>query len=184
MKISDIRPLLRMPLQIPAGLHVCVRKQSIDASLGRRWVKDKLRLSTLLRNRVIVTDDHRPVRIAMSKHPQPEKSQVNCKYQNSDAKQKHHETQGNPPYSIPQVERSFRHRPDYTAEAMLERSAASSAASSVDNSVFDRQTTAFAGNLIPGERQGRVSCIFALPGRILRTHFVHGHDRTTGLLHA
>ena len=49
-------------------------------------------------------------------------------------------------------------RPDYTADAVLQRFSASS----VDNSPFDRQTTAFAGNLIRRAPKDGFSAVWPL----------------------
>jgi hypothetical protein len=55
--------------------------------------------------------------------------------------------------------------------------------SSVDNSAGDRQTTAFAGNRILASSPRTGFPAFGPSRPYTRTHFVHGHDRATGLLY-
>ena len=105
----DIRPLLRVPFQVPARLHIGVRKKRIHAGFGRRRVEDELCLAVLLQDGVIMTDDYRSVRIAMGKNSQPEQTQIHDKCQDCETEDKQNGTQEDPPYSISQIERSVHH---------------------------------------------------------------------------
>lgn len=85
---SDVGALIRMPLQIPAGLHARVWKQRIDAALWRRRVEDELGLAVLLQDGVIVSDHDRTVGIAVCPDSKTEEAEVYNECKDNDAGQK------------------------------------------------------------------------------------------------
>jgi hypothetical protein len=74
-----------MPLQIPAGLRSRLRKQSVHASLRGWRLEDELCLPILLRNRVIVTDNYRTIRIPSFRQADPKYYKIHPVGQNCHA---------------------------------------------------------------------------------------------------
>jgi hypothetical protein len=99
-----------MPLQIPAGLRSRVRKQSVHASLRGRRIEDELGLPILLRNRVIVTDNYRTIRIPSFRQPDPKYYKIHPVGQNCHAYCAHDSPQQYAPHPAPKiVNRERRH---------------------------------------------------------------------------
>jgi len=78
MASLDIRPLFRMPAQIPARQISSVGKQRIDASPRLRRIKKKFGLSILLQHRVVVPHHDRAVGTPVHRHSKPEDRIVRC----------------------------------------------------------------------------------------------------------
>jgi hypothetical protein len=68
---SDIRPLIRMPTQIPAWQPSLMRKQRFHASPGLRWIEGQRRLSALLQYGGVVIHNHRTVGVPAGRSPDP-----------------------------------------------------------------------------------------------------------------
>lgn len=106
----DIRVLLRVAAQIPAGRHSSMWVERVYADLWSGRVKDELRFSVLLRNRVVVSHHNRPVWVAIRTDTQPEQTQINNKREDarSDGEQKQAEKYLSKPF--PKFCRGERHR--------------------------------------------------------------------------
>ena len=76
--LLDIRPLIGMPAQIPAGLHSRVREQSVHAGFRLWRIKDELRLAALLEDRVVVIYRNRPIRVAVGRRSDSEDDEIHA----------------------------------------------------------------------------------------------------------
>jgi len=75
-KPLDIRSLLRMAGQVPAGLRSRVRKERMDTGLRLRRIDNELRLAALLQNSGNVVHRHHPIRVAVRGHPNAEGGEI------------------------------------------------------------------------------------------------------------
>jgi hypothetical protein len=89
----DIRPLLRMPAQIPASVVTGVWQQRMNTSLRLRRLKNKLRLATFLRYRIIRLNGDRPVGIPVRRHANPKHRKISAVNRSRQPSQRQH---GNP----------------------------------------------------------------------------------------
>jgi hypothetical protein len=164
---SDIRPLIRMPAQIPAGQRSRVRKRGVHASPGLRRVERECRLPIFLQHRGGVIHHDRAISIPVGGHPNPKNDIVQAirhrrHHRHGDSGDGNHPSQ---PHS--QVGRRFRsHAPDYKPSVSKTASKIASLPASMTGGYLqlllvlatdpssrtlttrpsDRQTTAFAGN--------------------------------------
>lgn len=106
----NVRPLIGMSPEIPAGLHPRMWVKGVHAVLRSGRVKDELCLSILLRDRVVVSHYHRPVWIPIRSQAQPEQTQIDYKREDgcSENKQKQAEKYLSKP--LPEFRRCERHR--------------------------------------------------------------------------
>ena len=105
----DIRVLLRVAAQIPAGLHSSMWIERVYAGLWRGRVKDELRLSVLLSDRVVVGHDNRSVWVAIRTDAQPEQAQINYKRDGARSGGKQEQAEKYLPQPFPEFCRGERH---------------------------------------------------------------------------
>ena len=87
-----------------------MRKQSVHASLRGWRLEDELCLPILLRNRVIVTDDYRTIRISRFGQPDPKYYEINSIGENYHGYSAHDSPEQYAPYPAPKiVNRERRH---------------------------------------------------------------------------
>jgi len=82
----------------------------VHASLRCGRVKDELRLSVLLRNRIVASHDDRSVWIPIRSHSQPEQTQINDKREDGRSQQEQKQAQKYSSKSLPEFRRCERHR--------------------------------------------------------------------------
>lgn len=108
----DIRPLVRMFAQIPAGRHSGVRKERIDAAFGLRRIEDELCLPVLLKNRVVVIHRNRAIGVVVRRGTNTEDSEVNAEGKDRNPKESQERADEDPPQFLAQIAGRW-HGPDY-----------------------------------------------------------------------
>ncbi len=76
---SDIRSLVWMLTQIPAGQPSLVRKQRTHAGLRLRWIEDELGLPILLQNGIVMIHRYRAVGVPIGRGADSEDCIVEAK---------------------------------------------------------------------------------------------------------
>jgi len=100
---SNIRALLGMPLQIPAGQVTRVGKEGVDAGPGLRRVKHESGLPVFLQNRVVVPHHDRTVRIPVGGRANAKNREVDAEGQRRGQSERQNRPQEDLPYSRPEV---------------------------------------------------------------------------------
>jgi hypothetical protein len=84
--------------------------KSVQASLRSGRVKDELRLSVLLRDRIVVRHYDRSVWIPIRSHAQPEQTQINYKREDGRTENKQKQAEKYLSKPLPEFRRCERHR--------------------------------------------------------------------------
>jgi len=101
----DICSMLRMPVEIPAGLHRGVGKKCVHTGLGSRRIEDELGFAVLLQDGIVVADHDRAIRISIRRDPHSKKKEISAKRKHCCRTQEQDDTKEDAPEAIPQIER-------------------------------------------------------------------------------
>lgn len=106
----DVCSLLRMPAEIPAGIHAGVREKCMHAGLRSRRIEDKLRLPVFLQDGIIAVHHDRAVGISVRRDPHPKKQEIGGEQEQSCPTQDQDEAKEDAPESVPQAEWPLAHK--------------------------------------------------------------------------